>query len=79
MKEAKMLEMILAINLKDKIWFSCEAKFEKFKVINFAKRRVVANRYLSAMGHSISIVSYFQVDKGCGDHLASIFDTLMSD
>ena len=41
-------------------------------MINFAKRQVVANRYLSALGHSISILSYFQVEEKSGDHLASI-------
>ena len=39
-----------------------------FLVFNFAKRQVYPDRYLSAMGHSISILTYFHVVEGCGDH-----------
>ena len=30
------------------------------------------------MGNSISILSYFQEEEGCGDHLASILNALVS-
>ena len=64
--------------LKDKNPFSGEAELGKFWVIDYAKRQVVANRYLSALGHSISILSYCQLEEGSGDHLASIVDALVS-
>ena len=38
------------------------------------KRQVVANRYLPALGSSISILSHFQIKEGCGDNLASILN-----
>ena len=46
-------------------------------MINFAKRQVVANRYLSVLGHSVSAWSYFQVEEGCGNHFALIFNALV--
>ena len=51
-----------------------EREFAKDWMINFAKRKVVANRYLSALDNCISVLSYFQVEQGCGDHLASILN-----
>ena len=42
-------------------------------MMNFANRQVAANRYLSALSHFISILSYFQVEEGCRDNFASIF------
>ena len=47
-------------------------------MINFAKRQVVANRHLGALGHSSSILFYFQVEEGCGEHLVSTFNALLS-
>ena len=47
-------------------------------MINLGKRQVVADRYLSALVNSISILSYFLVEEGCGDHSASIFKSLVS-
>ena len=47
-------------------------------MINSAKKQVVADRYLSAMGNSVSILSHFQVEEGCGGHLALIFNALIS-
>ena len=52
-------------------------RFWESLVINFTKRQVVANRYLSVLGHSISALSYFQVDEECGNHFALIFNGLM--
>ena len=44
----------------------------------FLARQVDASRYLSALGnHHISILSYFQVEEGCGNHSASILDALV--
>ena len=42
------------------------------------KKQVAANRYLSALGNRISILSYFQMEEGCGEHLASTFNALVS-
>ena len=47
-------------------------------MINVGKRQVVADRYLSALVNSISFLSYFQVEIGCGDYLASILKALVS-
>ena len=47
-------------------------------MINFAKRQVVANRHLRALGHSSSILFYFQVEEGCGEHLVLTFNALLS-
>ena len=48
-------------------------------MINFVRQvAAITNRYLSALGNSIPNLSYFQVEKGCGDHLASILDALVS-
>ena len=65
--------------LKDKTSFPSEAEFGQFQGINFTKRQVVANRYLLALGHSISILSYFEVEKESGDHSASIFNALVQE
>ena len=46
-------------------------------MINFTKIQVVANRYLSAQGHAISILSYYQEEEGCGDHFATIPNALV--
>ena len=43
-----------------------------------ARRQVVADRYPLALGYSILVLSYFQVQEGYGDHLASIFNASMS-
>ena len=37
------------------------------------------NRYLSARGNFISMLSSLQVGEGSGDHLASIVNALVSD
>ena len=47
-------------------------------MINFAKKQIVPNRHLRALGHSISILSYFQVEERCGDHLVSTVDAFVS-
>ena len=47
-------------------------------MINLAKRQVVINGYLSALGNSFSMLSDFQLEEGCEDHLASIFYALVS-
>ena len=47
-------------------------------MINVGKREVVANRYLSAMGNSVSVLSYFQAEEGCGNYSASIFNAILS-
>ena len=57
--------------MRGRIW-------EIFWVIKLAKVQVIANRYLPALGHSISILSSFQVEEGCGNLLASIFNALVS-
>ena len=41
-------------------------------MINFARTKVVANRHLEVLGHSISILSFFQVEESYDDHLALI-------
>ena len=47
-------------------------------MINFARSQVVANGDLRAVGHSISILSHFQVEGGCGNHLESISNISVS-
>ena len=42
------------------------------------QRQVAAYRHLSALGHSISILSYFLAEDGYGDHLVSTFNALVS-
>ena len=49
---------------------------QKFGWSVFAKREVVANIYFSTLGHSISSLTYFQVEERCGDHLASLYNAL---
>ena len=57
-------------NLKIKSHFYERQNLGNFE-LSFRKNAGSANRYLSALGHSISILSYFQVEEGSGDHLAS--------
>ena len=52
-------------------------EFRKFRVINFAKRQVVADGHLRELGHSISILSNFQVEEGCGDRSINFNDLMM--
>ena len=47
-------------------------------MITVGKRQVVADRHLSALANSISILSYFQVEIRCEDYVASIFNALVS-
>ena len=54
--------------LKDRVSFSWYAEFEKFRVINFAKRQIVVNGHLWALGHSVLILSHSYVGEGRGDH-----------
>ena len=42
-------------------------------------RDFINERSLKGLGHSISILSYFQVQEGCGDNLASFFYVSLSD
>ena len=50
----------------------------EIRVINVGKGQVVvADRYVSALVNSISILSYFQVEVGCRDYLSSIFNALV--
>ena len=44
----------------------------------YTETSIVAGRHLWALGHSVSILSYFQVKEGCEDHLASVFNTSVS-
>ena len=46
-------------------------------MINFAKTQVVANKYLSVLGHSISVLCYFQVKEGCRNDFSLIFNALV--
>ena len=47
-------------------------------MLNFAKRQLGSDRYLSALGHFILILSYFQVEEGCRDNFASVFNVSVS-
>ena len=49
----------------------------EIRVINVGKGQVVADRYVSTLVNSISILSYFQVEVGCRDYLSSIFNALV--
>ena len=42
------------------------------------RKKTVADKYLSALVNSISVLSYFLVEEGYGDHLTSIFKVLVS-
>ena len=53
-------------------------RYGHFWMIIFAKRHVVAKEHLLALGHSISILFYFQVEEGCGNHLGSTFSAQVS-
>ena len=46
-------------------------------MIGFARRQVVANRYLSVVGHPISVLLDFHVE-GCGNHFVLVFNASVS-
>ena len=47
-------------------------------MINFVKRQVAVNRYLSTLGNPISVLSHFQVEEGRQNNWASILDAFGS-
>ena len=53
------IKLLETHQFKNQISSPCEAEFGKSHVIHFAKRQIVANRYLSTLGHYISFLSYF--------------------
>ena len=53
-------------------------ELRNFRVISFARRQVVANWHLWALGRRISILFHFLVGEVCGDYLVSIFNALVS-
>ena len=48
-------------------------------VIDFAKRQVVTNEHLLGLVHSVSMLSYLQLEECLGDHIALIFNASLSD
>ena len=52
-------------------------RFLKISGNLFGKRQVIADKYFSALGHSIAVLSYFLVEEGPGDYLASIFNAFL--